>query len=379
MKSTYIIPECERETISREFARYQRKADAYGQKVSISLGDPYAKRISVYVTDEINHCKRKVDDRLMEVFDVQLDAEVIRKNGYTVVAKIEHSPDGNVVYALTDEQSPAWRTMVARCEHCGGNHNQLTTFIVRDELGNDKQVGRTCLKDYAGIDPSAILSLKQLCDILLRSDVYSRDFSKAPASRLYETVRVLALAIRVQKAYGYKAASKVGSNKEKLEDLIIKGEEPTVSEMNEAEQIAEEIKAMTLETAAKHLLDSVQTLLKRGYCKTSHLGFMAYAPLAYMRYNEARLKAEAEASTSEHVGEIGQRLTIELSDMKLLTSWLSDYGHTYMYKFTDKAGCVYIWYGSKLMEQTDKIKATVKGYNERDGIKQTIITRCKAA
>lgn len=386
MKNTYIIPETERDTIVKAFARYQKKAQAYGQAVSVSFGDPYAKRVGIYVADEINHCKRKVDDCMIEVFNVELHADVIRKGGYTVVAKLEHMDGGNLVYALCGEVNPAWRSIAPRCEHCGGSHNQKTTFIVHDEQGNEKQVGSTCLKDYTGIHPAAILSLKELHDILIDEDVDRSSLSDAPKCRVYDALRVLALAIRLYKAYGYTPSSRECSNKERLERLVFGREEPTVSELAEAEQIAKAVKAMDVETAAGYLLDSVHHLLVSAYCKRSHFGFIAYAPLAYLRYTEAQAReaeakrrTEAEAASSVHVGSVGERLIIDIADMKLLTSWAGDYGFTYMYKFIDKAGCVYIWYGSKTIAKTDKIKATIKAHTERDGIKQTIITRCKAA
>ena len=48
---------------------------------------------------------------------------------------------------------------------------------------------------------------------------------------------------------------------------------------------------------------------------------------------------------------------------------------------TDAQGNVYIWYASRGIETRDgmTIKGTVKNHNERDGIKQTVLTRCKAA
>ena len=70
-----------------------------------------------------------------------------------------------------------------------------------------------------------------------------------------------------------------------------------------------------------------------------------------------------------------------LSSAKLLTSWEGMYGTTYLYKFTDDQGNVYIWYASRGIETHDgmTLKGTVKDHNERDGVKQTVLTRCKAA
>ena len=78
-------------------------------------------------------------------------------------------------------------------------------------------------------------------------------------------------------------------------------------------------------------------------------------------------------------GTIGQRITIDVEELKLLTRWENVYGITYLYKITDKAGNVFIWYASRTVESCNQIKATIKDHTERDGVKQTIVTRCKAA
>ena len=76
--------------------------------------------------------------------------------------------------------------------------------------------------------------------------------------------------------------------------------------------------------------------------------------------------------------------------IKLLTSWETQYGMTYLYKMVDENGNVFIWYASKRFGKFDpdgawedfsqaKIKATIKDHTERDGVKQTVVTRCKVA
>ncbi|MBO6266973.1 MAG: hypothetical protein J6M06_01940, partial [Synergistaceae bacterium] len=91
--------------------------------------------------------------------------------------------------------------------------------------------------------------------------------------------------------------------------------------------------------------------------------------------------AQAEAKASEHVGSVGQRITVSAATAKLLTSWEGTYGTTYLYKFTDESGNVFIWYASRPINVADgmTLKGTVKDHNERDGVKQTVLTRCKAA
>lgn len=388
MKEVYTIPEVERENVLNVLSRYSKKAIAYGQPLSYETGEPYATTINVYVEeyDSAQCCvvTKKSGTRLVEVFDLTIDSEVIRKDGYSVIAKVEHLHGGNVVYAFGEEETKIeWTTCEPKCDHCRCKRGQKTTFIVRDTNGNEKQVGRTCLKDYCGIDPQRIGMMKQLKDLFISMEPESYDFRSHPTAWAYSTINALALALRVQKAYGYVSSSEPNSSKEKLHALARNNETPTEAEYAQAEVIAEKIVNMSQEDSARYTLDNVRTLLKSGYCKFAHFGYIAYAPLAFERYLEklARQAAydaekEVERKASEHIGQVGQRITIEIADMKLITSWEGDWGYTYLYKFIDTAGNVLIWYASRAIDEAKKLKATIKDHTERDGIKQTVVTRC---
>lgn len=107
-------------------------------------------------------------------------------------------------------------------------------------------------------------------------------------------------------------------------------------------------------------------------------------PLAYERYlgRKARKEAqEAAGARSEYVGTVGQRITLKAATVALLSSWDGYYGTTWLYKFVDESGNVFVWFASRPCpaEAGAVIKATVKDHNERDGVKQTIVTRCCVA
>ena len=389
MIKTYIIPMSEREAIEKAVAKYRRKADAYGCEFSVKLGEPYAKERKVWETAYDGHgfpFKKEIGTQLVEVFDVEISDDLIRKSGYEVIAKLEHLEGGNVVSVFSDEDKAEWREMKPRCEHCGGNHGQKVTFIVRHEDGTELQVGRTCLKDYCGIDPKRIALIKQLCDLFLDEDIDHRDFIRRPAVPAFSVVEVLALAIRVINAQGYVKSGEWNSNREMIYKHFVDGNKPSEKEMGVASELAEKIGAMGHETASAWMLDSALALIRSGYCKESHFGYLAYAPIAYKRYEEklerdARREAEKEAERckSEFVGNVGERIVIEVAEMNLLTSWENAYGMTYLYKIIDVAGNVFVWFASKHMNSVGKIKATIKDHSERDGVKQTVVTRCMAA
>ena len=121
-----------------------------------------------------------------------------------------------------------------------------------------------------------------------------------------------------------------------------------------------------------------------GYAKLSHVGRLAYMPLAYERYLERKARKEAQEAAgarSEYVGTVGQRITLKAATVALLSSWDGYYGTTWLYKFVDESGNVFVWFASRpcTAEAGAVIKATVKDHNERDGVKQTVVTRCCVA
>lgn len=385
MKQTYTVRAERRDDIEKMVARYTRKAQKYGIPLTVTYGDPYAKQIKLLRTDYETQATVEVGNEMVEVMDIVIDGETIQADGYTVIARIEHLDGGNIVNVFNGDIDAEWCKLAPRCEHCGGNHHQKVTFIVEAPDGGRKQVGRTCLKEYSGIDPMGIGAVNQVHDILLDEDFHSGGFWDEPLVKAYDTVEALALAIRINRQYGYVRSDMTNSNKDKLRDMV--GHEyPTADEMIEARNIADAVLNMGTEEAVGNLLDKAQTLLKCGYCKPSHFGFIAYAPVAYGRYAERLLK-EAERQSakqnerfSQYVGEVGKRQSFDISTAMLVTSWEGEWGTTWLYKFTDTDGNVLVWFTGTGLDDTDKvktIKATVKAHNERDGVRQTVLTRVK--
>ncbi len=397
MKQVYTIPEARREDIEKLVAKYQKKAAKYNVALTAEYGEPYAQRVPVRKADPTTGLIATVDTVLVEVFDLTIDGEEIRKDGYTVVAKIEHLEGGNVVSTFGAEIKPEWRNATCNCEHCGTLRDRRLTFIVRHEDGSEKQVGRSCLKDYCGIDPHAIGYRNELEEILISDDIASYDFERRPVQEAYSTVEILALAISTIKRQGYVKSGEPNSNKGEITEAC-KGYRPTDAELQEARALAQAIAEINEDDAFAANLNNVQSLIRSEYCKRNHFGYIAYAPVAYEKYvEEMKRRAEREAaknaerSASDYVGQVGQRIDIQIADMKLVTSWETQWGFTWLYKFTDADGNVLVWFASKPLERVNengvyedvtsvaRIKATVKEHTERDGVKQTVITRCKVA
>ena len=91
----------------------------------------------------------------------------------------------------------------------------------------------------------------------------------------------------------------------------------------------------------------------------------------------------ANTESSSYVGTVGEKIKQEVMLNKELY-FRSNYGYntgTYIYIMKNEQGNVLVWKTSKSLDINEEekfiITGTIKEYNTYDGIKQTILTRCK--
>lgn len=150
------------------------------------------------------------------------------------------------------------------------------------------------------------------------------------------------------------------------------------------------------------IADIVSKLVQYGDLSEKQWAFVEKLVTQISERGQKKAKRDAlhaqDASISQHVGNVGERITIE-GTVFFRASFDGVYGTTYITGIRDAAGNVYIQKGAPLKrtstyknqwgyEVTDEfycdkdddvcIKATVKEHSVRDGVKQTIISRPKA-
>ena len=96
-----------------------------------------------------------------------------------------------------------------------------------------------------------------------------------------------------------------------------------------------------------------------------------------------KLKAKRPEPASEHIGEIGSKVDIEVTHVRT-RYYDTRFGTTWVHTFKDASGNVLVWKTScACLDIEDggkaRIKATIKDHDEYNGVKQTILTRCKIA
>lgn len=93
------------------------------------------------------------------VVEVTIQRPRIGVDGHRVVGVFDFTPDGDPVPAFQadgDVAPPA----SPHCEQCGTTRRRERIFVIRDEDGAEKVVGRSCLAPYLGIRPEGLWALE---------------------------------------------------------------------------------------------------------------------------------------------------------------------------------------------------------------------------
>lgn len=390
---TFLIYANLAEDVKKRLDRIAAKAARYSVPFVYSIGDEHPETVRVYEIDHVNGVQYETARHTVAAVTVEVECEdFIRANGWTVRAKVEHGDKGNIVTALGNKPAePAWFKAPAHCDHCKTNRFRKVTYFVEHETGEVRQVGRACLHEYTGINPATAAMWAEVKDILGDGlDRMAGEWSACTYEEMYPVTLILAHAYDEIKAHGYRKTDEPRNTRDEVKERVLNGSKPSSEAMENAEKVSAWLIGLDQVTGDRWIGDLERNgsmLALSGYAKAKHFGRLVYMPIAYERYLEHKARdAQREAAwqaetVSQHVGEVGQRITLTAATAKLLTSWEGAYGTTYLYKFTDAQGNVYIWYASRGIETRDgmTLKGTVKDHNERDGVKQTVLTRCKAA
>ena len=134
-------------------------------------------------------------------------------------------------------------------------------------------------------------------------------------------------------------------------------------------------------------MNKLHVICSEEYVSAKHVGLLVACLPTYYRIledkkrdEELRNQQELEHG-SEHVGEIGDKLEVKCSTFKTVYSFDTQFGTSWIYRFTDSNNNVYTWTTSTCVED-DKvvsIKGTVKKHDEYRGVKQTVLTRCRVS
>jgi len=312
--------------------------------------------------------------------------------GWSFIARLEHIAGGNMIYSVPGVECPAaYQATGPDCDHCQIKRDRKNLYVVRDNAGQYKQVGSTCLKDFLGHDlPTGFDSIfREMADpdlvggwrdepehilsvLLARTQAVVRTFGW-----LSQSAAKMKMTSSTANQVSYIYYARVNLAKQEMIDKI-----GPVSEADENTAMAAQAWARGLtddETIASNYLLNLRTMAGGDTITWKSFTLACSMIGSYKRATEAK-RERAERPDSHHVGTVGKRQEFVVTCHKIFESG-GNYGLTGIHKMTDQDGNDLTWFASsaKWLEEgkTYRIMGTVKAHDEYKDRPQTTINRVK--
>jgi hypothetical protein len=386
MSQSILIPVAASESIIK---RMSRLASQCGVALETVSGTTIAYRRD---TDGKVDTTRAVECSRLTVGDMP------RINGYTLIGKLIHTEAGNIIAIAPEAQGEAtpaeWRACEPTCDHCNTIRRRTETFLVRCPDGAVKRVGRNCLADFLACDPAGFLARDAFDDVYRAISDEWLEPSGFGGHFATTTLHYIACAVSAVQANGF---IKRGSEMQCTADTASflsgpcpcgsksgqtwKDGQPTADHTTRAEQA---IKWAAESTETSDYAHNLRVAVASTVVNSRFSGILASLPQAFNRHlgQIAEQAARAAAPDAGHLGEIGKRIGVAVTIMrvkafesdygsKLLIAMRSDAGHE-LITFTTGRGCSANDVGKRF-----EIRGTVKRHTEYQGRAQTELSRVK--
>lgn len=402
-KTTFRIPEYNYSTFRSRIDALNKRANRLGvPAIKLSVVEEY---FDVWHVDGNTNahwpvgstptepCWIKRTGRVFTYYVVTVEGATPKFDGWEFIATIEHTGAGNIFHCKpgVDTHLAEYRECQPSCDHCKVNRYRRDTFVLRHEDGSQKQIGRSCLKDFLGhANPLTLAAQAEIhfsAGELAGEAEYEREHN---APRTFSTDVFLAHVSHFVRSRGYTSR--------KAEDAARYGVRATASlaynnlfppsqdfqpEPVSDEDTAYAVKAReyVLESLNKpDLTDFEHNILVAAKCEVLEprtAGLAAYIVEHYRRATEACI----ETKPSEFFGEIGKRYCKQGLTFKSTSSFDSQFGVCYFHRFLTDDGNLVVWKTSNNVsaETGRKFVAdySIKSHEDYKGTKQTYITRVK--
>lgn len=336
---------------------------------------------------------------------ITVEAEGTAKaNDWEFIATVQHMTPVNLISCYRTEYSVPERYYYSKpiCEHCNTTRSRKDTYLVRNTItGEWKQVGKSCLKEFTrGLSAEAVAEYISWFEELVKGE--SNYFN--PSRKYTNTLDAVMVAVEAVNKFGYKKTrddeggyncDSTASTVSKVLYRINPGYDTLMDQGFTWETQENESKAKAILAWVRSLTPEVGSYLSNlkaacgdDYCESRNFGLIASSVAAYNREMEKQQREASRKQTeakSGWVGSVGQRIELKDVSLKLITSWYTDFGPTYMYKMTDANGNIFTWKTGKWLGNDScvpegakiTIKGTIKEHSDYHGTKQTELTRCK--
>jgi hypothetical protein len=314
--------------------------------------------------------------------------------GWTFVGKITHESMGNLIITPMGggDLPERYREVEPVCEHCGTSRFRKETFVLRNEAGEYKQVGRNCLTDFlGGNNPAYAILYASFVGELEEGGEEDEDglgYLCGSDDGHYKLETYLSAVAFSMRRFGWVSRTQA------KEEFVT----PTASDAwwllapkNREEHLKWESQdfaeaeaaiawAKTLGDGTTRISDyeyNLWTLARAGQFPYHMDGFAASMINAH---HKAREKALECAKRNEWVGNKKDKVSLRVQLVNVM--YMPSRWPTTLHKFQDEQGRVLVWFAasedlSDAVGRWGMLTGTVKEHDTYNGVLQTTLTRCK--
>lgn len=325
-------------------------------------------------------------------YDVTISGEPPKYNGWTLLAVLDFDAESGLIVRSAPGASKVEREGLKAgwCDHCKTVRLRNKTYLVGNDDGSQVQVGSTCIKDFLGWSASPVFFTDE--DV---SREISENLSGGHYERRWDVSTILAASWASIQVHGFRPASSYdGTTKGHVMSILdpfTKWEKEEAAKLrpyvDQSYAQAKVIRDWLLSSAFSGDTDYVINMKAVAGATTAsmrNIGLLASAPQTWAKAQERDLvrRKEAKEIVSEWVGAEKDKLelTVTIKSIRFIDG---QYGTTTLYTLLADTGHVFKWFASSkaLGTETDgkvyRIKGTVKKHDEYNGLKSTVLTRCK--
>jgi len=296
---------------------------------------------------------------------------------WRIISAVDYLSGEEAIYRILEgENLPAeYRNLGPECEHCHQNRARKTVYVVLSSDSKYRQVGSTCLHDFTGQDEAELVGA-------FREQLEIDEDERIRQSRMIDMLIYLSHVAMVIREYGWLGATKARElGKTPTADYALSSlhdsthpNETDIATAKSAIQWAQTIS----DEETNGYLHNLHILAAQYSIEPKHLNIVASMIVAHERAQAREAERMSKAAQSQHFGTVGKREVFTLT-VERVFSRDTEYGVSHIHTMRDMSGNVAVWFATRELlnvGQSYTMKATVKSHGERDGIAQTILTRC---